>query len=84
MSRSLIQRQHLQNPQPNPARVRKTPITHGVVREGIYRIASAIRRNDAVGFLELQEDDTIKAVALNEASDGQKVRLTPSINALLV
>ncbi|KIM75246.1 hypothetical protein PILCRDRAFT_827498 [Piloderma croceum F 1598] len=67
---------HPKNPQPNPARVRKTPITHGVVREGIYRIASAIRRNDAVGFLELQEDDTIKAVALNEASDGQKWEIT--------
>lgn len=61
------------NPLPNPSRVRKTPATQGVVREGIYRIASAIRRSDAVGFLELQTGGGIKLVALNEASDGQKV-----------
>jgi len=57
----------------NPARIRKTPVTEGVVREGIYRIISAIRKNDSVGFLELQRDGTIRAVPLNEASIGQRV-----------
>jgi len=63
-------------PLANPARIRKTPITEGVVREGIYRIVSAIRKNDTVGFLELQRDGTIRAVPLNEASIGQRWEFT--------
>ena len=58
---------------PNPSRVRKTPVTCAVVSNGIYRIASAIRGNDNIGFFELQEDNTTKVVALDEASNGQKV-----------
>lgn len=58
---------------PNPLRGRKTPVSQGVVREGRYRIVSAIRSNDSVGFLELQRDNTIRVVPLNEASNAQKV-----------
>jgi len=58
---------------PNPLRLRKTPVSQGAVREGLYRIVSAVRSNDSVGFLELQRDNTIRVVPLNEASYAQKV-----------
>src|ERR1700689_4699763 len=65
-------------PLPSPSQVCKTSIKQGVVHDGIYCIASAIRRNDTVGFLELQEDNNIKVVALSEASEGQKVPSHPA------
>jgi len=61
---------------PNPLRLRKTPVSQGAVREGLYRIVSAVRSNDSVGFLELQRDNTIRVVPLNEASYAQKWMLT--------
>jgi len=68
-------------PPSSPLRVRKTPATQGVVREGIYRIASSIRKNDTVGFLELQDDNSIKVVSLNEASKGQQWVFTYNQNS---
>jgi hypothetical protein len=66
-------------PLPSPSRICKTSIKQGVVHDGIYCIASAIRHNDTVGFLKLQADNNIKVVALSEASEGQKVPFSPSL-----
>jgi hypothetical protein len=66
----------------NLSRVRKSPVTRGIVNEGIYRIVSVIRKtDDAVGFLELQPDNFVRVVALNLSSGGQKVSIIPIIES---
>jgi len=64
-------------PPVNSMRVRKTLITHAIVREGVYRITSAIRKEeDGVGFLELQQDSYVRVARLDESSNGQKWSIT--------
>ena len=56
------------------SRARKPPVASGpIVNNGIYRISNVSRRDDTTGFLEMQDNNSVAVVALDEASEGQKV-----------
>jgi hypothetical protein len=59
---------------PRAKRTREFRKVHGsALRNGIYRIFNAARDDDAACFLELQDDNSIKVVALDESSSAQMV-----------